>query len=128
MSKFRIGDKVRVSNLRPGMNPGKMDTLGHEYIIKGHAGEFDGEDSWSVTDVNCYYRYKDSELELLEGPVRTRTVTEIVEGNYGKVEVGGVDARGGRRIFVSATFVKAELTDAISTLIAIRDALEGGAS
>lgn len=64
-----------------------------------------------------------------EGPVRRRTVTEIVPGTYGRLEVN-VDMRGVWLSVSSHTVNATELRAAAATLSALADALDemGGAS
>ena len=69
------------------------------------------------------------------GPVRERTVKEIVPGVYNRLQVVGyspsdgsvslclLDMNGGQAS-LDYGFTRAELTDAIATLTAIRDAME----
>lgn len=123
MSKFKIGDKVRITRNTRGWNKDRIPSAGKEFTLSHQTGVWDGEESWGVTDPDCYYRYKESEMELVVGPVRTKTVTEIVDGDYGKVHVSTYDETRAR-IGIDSIMNAKELTDAIATLTAIRDALQ----
>ena len=110
-----------------------MDTMKRRYIVC----DYDGEPSWYNGDTlnsSRPYRWKESELELVrpQGPVRTRTVTEIVPGVYGRLEIDTFNHLGVAVGFVNSDGVcrfavrlaADELTAAIETLTQIRDALK----
>lgn len=130
MSKFKIGDEVRVVNPRES----SVSDMGKVFVITTDEGEWEGEQSWSGARRTTSYRHKESALEF-NGPVRTRTVTEIVNGVYGRISIakqGGDEPRllialanlGGGTEGVHHGWSLDELKAAISTLTAIRDALE----
>jgi len=103
MSRFKAGDKVRVTNVSSNFSTNRHTTIGNEYRLTKDAGDFDGELSWSVDDPKCFYRYKESELELVHGPVCTETRKVIVPGVYDGVLVG--------EVIDGAVFVRTGLDD-----------------
>ena len=127
MAKFKIGDRVRVVNPREA----SLSDNGKEFTIKTDEGLWGGEQSWHGPGVS--YRHKEGALELIEptsqGPVRTKTVKEVVPGEYGEVTVGNAmlskayvkiaDAYG-RAVSLNAT----ELRAAAATLLEIAEALD----
>ncbi len=129
MSKFKEGDKVRVKKAGPDWTSVRVPTSGNEYGHSHRTGEWDGEQSWGVTDPACFYRYKESEMELIEGPVKVVTRKEVIPGSYGILRVGTVGASGARIPLAfdmegDRFYGTSEITAAIEVLTAIRDALQ----
>lgn len=137
---------------RKGKKVGPMrrvpDEFGEPFVwFAGENGAFahDGEDGsapgdfGSPTPGDIIAKWRDeAETPAAEpsGPVTTVTVKRIVPGVYGRVNVAAVDDGGLVQIRMvggheyhglHTWWTAAELTDAISTLTAIRDAMEGGA-
>ncbi len=119
MSKFKVGDRVRRTNNKVShrhftypMKVGDeavVSKIEGGYIVLEGKGEF--------------YTWHDDGFELVEGPVRIVTRLEIVGGDYGKVHVSTYDDTRAR-IGIDSIMNAKELTDAIATLAAIRDALQ----
>lgn len=126
MSEFKEGDFLVCKNAN---DSSQSLTLGKGYrALKGTNSEFVmvEMDTGGIGGM-CHWRFK---LSDKPNPVRTKTVTEIVSGTYGIVEVGKHDESAGLAfVHMTATtrgFMRSaqELTDAIDILSAIRDALQ----
>lgn len=88
MSKFKVGDRVRDITKHSAM-------MGLEKAGEGNLASL-SEHGWTVSWDNKMMgpiAWEDDQLELVvspkpvEGPARTRTVTEIVPGTYGRVRI-----------------------------------------
>lgn len=120
MSKFKVGDRVRIVS---SLKSHKRQFIGTEFTIdKAGYKVNDGEDSWEGPEAPDYV-WAESELELVCSPVRTKMETEIVGGDYGKVHVSTYDDTR-VRIGVDSIMNATELSCSIDTLTAIRDALQ----
>lgn len=123
MSKFKVGDRVRVVNPRHL----SKDDLGKEFTISSDEKVWDGEQSWWGIGVN--WRHKESALELAvdapASPVRTVTRKEIVEGVYGRVKVNDTGKTGLIGLWFEGHYFKpAELRAISATALALADALD----
>jgi hypothetical protein len=119
MSKFKIGDRVK-------------DVTGHykSYQLEespiGTLKAYNGY-TWTVewdTDIgpDCW---SDEQLELVSpSPVKARTVYEILPGIYGAIQVQKVYPDGINLYANPGRWSAEDITEAISTLTAIRDALQ----
>lgn len=128
MSKFKVGDKVRRINYgHPGKEVGEVGVV--DFVHDGGV-HLAGEDpSYSHQEANLVL------LDVPAFPVRTKTVTEIVEGVYGRISIkqqGGDEPRllialanpGGHVEMTHHGWSLNELSEAITNLTAIRDALQ----
>lgn len=132
MSKFKVGDKVRcVRDYRGAF------TIGKQYEIGGRFHTSEDDRCGIVMDdggsANGHY---ESYFELVtNSPARIRTVTQIVEGVYGRLSIkqqGGDEPRllialanlGGHVEMVHHGWSLDELSEAITNLTAIRNALQ----
>lgn len=124
MSKFNAGTVVRwVGNFET-----QSFTKGNHYLVGGkyHSGPYaiNGRTGVIQDDTGNENGHEDQYFELVpDGPVRTKVVKEIVGGDYGKVHVSTYDDTRAR-IGIDSIMNSKELTDAITTLTAIRDALQ----
>ena len=134
MSKFKVGDRVR----RIG-HTGIIHNcpIGHETVVDQLLGK-DPYGFWYIApdgDRQNSSNWGDWELVESPGPVRTVTRKEIITGVYGRISVsqqGGDEPRllialadlGGNVNMVHQGWSLDELSDAISNLTAIRDALQ----
>lgn len=127
--KFKVGDKVQVVRSGIALLPDRSRLIGHQFEIGSYEGMWDGHHSWAMSPSNSY-RWKESELELVNtSPVRERTIKEVVEWSNGKLHVAPHEA-GSVLIGLAhpydlqfTSFTADELTDTITHLTAIRDAL-----
>lgn len=127
MSKFKIGEKVRY--LRDDKDTRSFHK-GGEYIVGGKYHTNGPTCGVLADDEGKENGHKDYYFELVTqetGPVRTRTVTEIVDGYYGVLKIVKYSDTT-VHVLVGSVCNADELTEAIKNLTAIRDALEGGAS
>lgn len=117
--KFKVGDRVRCVRGYPG---GVM--VGEHYEIKCYSMT----GTYSVDAFPCAF-WEEDRFVLSTSPVRERTIKEVVEWSNGKLHVMPHEA-GSVLIGLShpydlqfTSFTAEELTDAITHLTAIRDAL-----
>lgn len=98
MAKFKIGDRVR--------RVGKPHTKGHWPVGKeGVISDF-AADGFAILQDDFPCMHDPEYLELTEtpqGPVRTKTVREIVDGIYNRVKVFNLHGVSDKRIGVRLT-------------------------
>jgi hypothetical protein len=129
MSKFKVGDRVRIVSARKAAHHGR------EFVIDHSEGVYDGEPSWcgGQHSPSSPYRWRESELELVTtSPVRTVTRKEIVSGQFGKVTVRSLKGVSDRHVGIgvhgnslpNASMDSTELRAAAATFIELADALD----
>lgn len=63
MSKFKIGDEVRIVSAKSSW---KKSYIGSTFVVAENEGRYDGEQSWSAHVQKSFnFRWKESELELV---------------------------------------------------------------
>lgn len=120
MSKFKVGDRVR--------RVGKPHTAGIFPVGMEGVVTSSFSDNRYVLDGDDRYSHDPDFLELVEekGPVRTKTIKEIVPGIYGNILVATMAGRPHIRMGLDDTgkiYSAEDLTHAIEIFTSIRDAL-----
>lgn len=124
MGKFKVGDRLR------RVSGAHLDgALGQEVVVTTPGMSRLNDVVWYKNKRGEKVWSSELNWELVHGPVRERTIKEVVEWNNGKLHVMPHEA-GSVLIAVStpgdvsfASFTAEELTAAINHLTAIRDAL-----
>lgn len=114
MTEIKVGDRVR--HIELNILGTVIDTRGREQRT-----QWDGK-GWAAWDKNA-----DVELITLptsQGPVRTKTVREIVLGVYGRVRLHRVGNKCVDVDLYGATMTATKLRAAAATLLEIAEALD----
>jgi len=135
MSKFKVGDRVR--RVKHSTSMIRNCPIGYVTKVDEMLGSYG---FWYISEDGSKQNSPSlQDWELVEGPVRNVTRTEIVPGVYGRVKVGGENYNGqhtGNGVAVSftlrgdsqtvtfAAMNAAELRDAANTFTVLADALD----
>lgn len=120
-----VGDVVEFTRVKNGYE--KYSYLsGTRMTVLQDGGVSFLDPKWGWTDGfsdDCGHIFSLISRAQPKGPVITETVTRIVEGVYGWVEVGSINEDGEVYISICDRLSRDDLTAAIETLTAVRDAM-----
>lgn len=125
--KFKAGQKVRILDVES--LAGRSAWAGRELTLKRPESGGEGWEvpTWSTVEQDCYYRFRESEMEpVAEGPVRTVTRQEIIPGTHDGVVVRVHDESSVYVEYCGAAKTADQLERAAAVLTALAGALRDG--